>query len=310
MADTDRSGHYSDLPEDDGSTERVEGGMVGMTQGTAPDVESSATLRRQAFRQLYGPAWPHPGLSPLNRLIAGLIAFSVALIVIESEPTIYSVVPAAFDVADAIIAAVFLAEYGARLWVAPEIPRYRGATGRLRYALSAAAVIDLVAFLPYFLFAGSSNSFLIRILRLLRLLALAKFGRFSMALRHIHDALSERRFELLATLVFAGSILLISATLMYLIEGQNQPEKLGSIPRAMWWSISTLTTVGYGDVYPETPLGKVLAGITALAAIGVFALPTGVLAAAFADAFCRHAAALRQRGAGVEGKRAGEDGLK
>ena len=113
--------------------------------------------------------------------------------------------------------------------------------------------------------------------------------------------------ELLATLVFAGSILLLSATLMYLIEGQNQPEKLGSIPRAMWWSISTLTTVGYGDVYPETPLGKVLAGVTALAAIGVFALPTGVLAAAFADAFRRHAAALRQRAVGAEGKQGGGD---
>lgn len=84
---------------------------------------------------------------------------------------------------------------------------------------------------------------------------------------------------------------------MYLIEGDQQPEKLGSIPRALWWSIATLTTVGYGDVYPVTPLGKVLAGITSLAAIGVFALPAGVLAAALGDAFRRHAEDLKRHSA-------------
>src|SRR5882724_582131 len=282
-----------------------------MTHANAEDAEPPpSTLRTRAFRQLHAPAWPHPGLSPANRMIAALIAVSVILVVVESEPTIFSVLPSAFDAADAIVAVVFLLEYAARLWVAPENPKYRGRLGRLRYALSATALIDLVAFLPYFLFAGSSDSFLIRILRLLRLLALAKFGRFSTALRHIQDAVSERRFELLATLVFAVSALLISATLMYLIEGQDQPEQLGSIPRAMWWSISTLTTVGYGDVYPKTPLGKLLAGGKGLAADGVVGLADGVTAPDFAGSLRRHAADLRQRGIGSDRKEPGGDEIK
>jgi len=253
------------------------------------------TVRQNVFRHLHGPAWQQPGLSPVNSAIAILICLSVAIVVLESEPTLYGPFATEFDAIDLAIATLFLVEYLARLWIAPENPKYRGRLGRLRYALSVPALVDLAAFLPYFVFAGLSDVFLIRILRLLRLLALAKLGRFSMALRHIQQALTERRFELLAALTFAGSVLLISATLMYLIEGAQQPEKLGSIPRALWWSIATLTTVGYGDVYPVTPLGKVLAGITSLAAIGVFALPAGVLAAALADAFRRHAEDLKRQ---------------
>lgn len=78
--------------------------------------------------------------------------------------------------------------------------------------------------------------------------------------------------------------MIVSATLLYLVEGPGQPEKFGSIPRALWWSIVTLTTIGYGDVYPETALGRVLAGFTALLGIGLIAVPTGILAAAFSDA--------------------------
>lgn len=86
------------------------------------------------------------------------------------------------------------------------------------------------------------------------------------------------------SLGLATLLLLVSSTMLYLIEGAHQPETFGSIPRTMWWSIATLTTVGYGDVYPVTPLGKIFAGMTAVTGIGLIAMPTGILAAAFSDA--------------------------
>lgn len=141
--------------------------------------------------------------------------------------------------------------------------------------------------------AGANNTFVIRALRLLRLLAFAKIGRYSAALQHIQHAIQVRQYELLVAFTISMVVLLLAATAMYLVEGSSQPDAFGSIPRSLWWSVSTLTTVGYGDVYPLTPLGKLLAGITSLAAIGLFALPTGILAAAFAEALREHGGANR-----------------
>ena len=106
-------------------------------------------------------------------------------------------------------------------------------------------------------------------------------------MRHLSQAVSERREELLLSLLLAAFVLVFSAAGMYLLEGENDPHNFGSIPRAMWWSVCTLTTVGYGDIYPHTVLGKMLGGITSIAGIGLIAMPTGILAAAFSDAFQR-----------------------
>ena len=120
-------------------------------------------------------------------------------------------------------------------------------------------------------------------LRVVRLIALAKFGRYSIALRQLMRAFARRRYELLMSLLIAGLVFLVAATGMYAIEGSVQPEAFGSIPRALWWALTTLTTVGYGDVYPVTPLGRVFAGLMAVAGIGLIAMPTGILAAAFTE---------------------------
>ena len=120
-------------------------------------------------------------------------------------------------------------------------------------------------------------------MRIVRLIALAKFGRYSIALSQLIRAFVRRRYELLMSLVIAGLVFLIAATGMYAIEGSVQPEAFGSIPRALWWALTTLTTVGYGDVYPVTPLGRVFAGLMAVAGIGLIAMPAGILAAAFTE---------------------------
>lgn len=244
-------------------------------------------LRRKLFVHLDTTAWVGEGLSPLNKAISLLILVSSVVVIAEIESTIYSPFSQAFVAVDLAVAFLFLIEYLARLWVMGEDLRYRGFFGRLRYAVTPTVVIDLMAILPFLLGIGGSDAFLLRGLRLLRIFSLAKLGRFSEALRQLAGAIAKRRHELTISLGFAAVILLASATVMYLVEGATQPEAFGSIPRALWWAIVTLSTVGYGDIYPITPLGKVFAGITALAAIGLIAMPTGILAAAFSDAFQR-----------------------
>ena len=117
--------------------------------------------------------------------------------------------------------------------------------------LTIPALIDLVALLSLFLTLVGTQGAILRLFRLVRIVALAKLGRYSTALNAIGAAIHSRRYELMMSLAIAGMLLLVSSTLLYMIEGEGQPDDFGSIPRAMWWSIATLTTVGYGDAYPD-----------------------------------------------------------
>lgn len=244
-------------------------------------------LRHTLYVHLHTAAWVGKELSPVNKAITALIVLSIFMVIIETEPIIYAEYSSVFYMADYIIVSVFLVEYVVRLWAMGESPEYGGLMGRLKYAITPTAIIDLVAILPFLVGIGGTDAFLLRALRLLRIFSLAKLGRFSAVLRQLGAAIAARNYELFISLGFAILVLLASATVMYLLEGSEQTEAFGSIPRALWWSIVTLTTVGYGDVYPHTAAGKLCAGITALAAIGIIAMPTGVLAAAFSDAFQR-----------------------
>jgi voltage-gated potassium channel len=240
--------------------------------------------RQRIYAQLEPTAWQAAGLSPLNKLIGASICVAAIIAVLESESTIYSGRETVFFIAEIVFTAVFVTEYVVRLWVVGENPAYAGITGRLRYAVTPSALIDLLAVLPMFVVFLGSETFVLRIFRLIRILRLARLGRFSTAAKAISTAVSARRYELLMSLAIAGVLLLISSTLLYVVEGEGQPENFGSIPRSMWWSIATLTTVGYGDAYPLTLLGRIFAGITAITGIGLIAMPTGILAAAFSDA--------------------------
>jgi voltage-gated potassium channel len=234
-------------------------------------------------------AWPHVGLSPLNQLVVVLIFASVGVAIVESEATVHSGRERVFFWVEIGFASLFFAEYVLRLWVSAESPAYGGGLllGRLRYAISPAALLDLLAVLPVLFTLYGSEVFLLRLLRLVRILRLAKLGPFSVAIVAIVEAIKSRRYELTMSLLIAGLLLLISSTLLYLVEGGVQPDIFGSIPRAMWWSVTTLTTVGYGDAVPITAAGRILAGLTAIIGIGLIAMPTGILAAAFSDALAK-----------------------
>lgn len=242
------------------------------------------SLRRWAFERL-DPSRDVKGLSLANKVLTGAILISVAFAVLETEPTISARFPLMFEVAEATFTTLFLAEYLVRIWIAPEDPRYhRPILGRLRWMLTPTAIIDVVALAPALVLFGAGPVYVLRLFRLARILRIAKLGRMSAAITVMGDAITARRFELLVSLSVAVMALVLSSTAMYLVEGQLQPEAFGSIPRAMWWSVVTLTTIGYGDVVPITALGRIVAGITAMCGIGLIAAPTGVLAAAMSDA--------------------------
>ncbi|MBX3727741.1 MAG: ion transporter [Candidatus Sumerlaeia bacterium] len=196
---------------------------------------------------------------------------------------------AAFEVFSVL---VFTLEYLARLWSCTVDPRFAGPVrGRLRAALQPLTLVDLLAILPFYLpFLGIDLRSL-RVLRLMRLFRLAKVGRYYSALGLLRDAVTARREELILSTVLMGLLLVVSSSLLYYCEHTAQPEVFSSIPATMWWAVATLTTVGYGDIYPVTVLGRLCAGVVAILGIGMFALPTSILGAGFLDAISRKNAA-------------------
>ncbi len=233
------------------------------------------------------------GLSAVNRAVVVLILASVLTAILETEPVLRAAGGRAFVVAEGVFLAAFVVEYLARAWTATVNPRWPSLGAYLR---SPVALFDLAVILGVLLPFFGMEASLLRLFRAFRLLRLARLGRFSQAMRLIGAAVSGRGPEIGVSIGFAAGLLLCASTGLYLAEGGVQPEAFGSIPRAMWWAVATLTTVGYGDVVPVTGLGRVLAALTAFTGIAVIAVPTGLIAAAFADAM--RAARSHRRGGG------------
>ena len=246
------------------------------------------SLRLKAYRQLEPSAWRGKGLSPVNLFLVFLIILAVIEAVIDTEPMISRGREQLLSDIELGLGLIFLVEYAARVWVAVENPACQGSRfPRLRYMMSPIAIIDLLAVLPALFAFGGGPSLLLRFFRVLRMLRLAKLGRTSKAFQHIRDALFDRRHEFALILGMLMITILISASMLYLAEADAQPDKFGSIPRSLWWAIVTLTTVGYGDVYPVTALGRFFAGIIAITGVTLIALPTGLFAASFTEAMER-----------------------
>jgi voltage-gated potassium channel len=152
---------------------------------------------------------------------------------------------------------------------------------RLKYALSAAGIVDLVAVLPFWFAMILPGD--LRVVLVFRMVRFFKFARYSPAMRSLLDVLYNERRALFGCLVISLGSALVAASLMHLVEGNVQPTKLGTIPDAFWWAIVTVGTIGYGDVVPVTPLGKLIATGTIFAGLVLMALPVGIIATAFAE---------------------------
>jgi voltage-gated potassium channel len=179
---------------------------------------------------------------------------------------------------------VFSIEYVGRVWSAPTDPRYgEGLRGRLRFMITPMALVDLLAVLPFYLPMLGVDLRFVRSLRLMRFFRFVKLGRYLAALQLFLDVARAKREELVLAGGLLGLLLLLSASLIYFVENAVQPEAFSSIPAAMWWAVVTVTTVGYGDVYPVTGVGRLIGGMVAVLGIGFFALPTAILGSGFAE---------------------------
>jgi voltage-gated potassium channel len=191
--------------------------------------------------------------------------------------------PRLFHLLELGFLAVFTVEYLLRLWTAGERPEYAGLRGRIRFIFTFFALVDLIAILPGLVSLGAADISGLRALRILRILRYARFGPVSLAAELVIDMTLNRKFELAVSLFILLSVVLASATGMYVLEGDTQPGAFGSIPRALWWSVITMTTVGYGDTFPITVGGKLMAAVTAIAGVAAVAIPTGIFAASFSE---------------------------
>jgi voltage-gated potassium channel len=253
-----------------------------------------------------------PASVVFNWFILSLILLNVIAVTLETLESVRAVYEAQLYAFELFSVIAFTLEYVARLWCAPAGPRVtlkrleegravgdaeeiaalqidheeelELAGSRLRWAITPMALVDLVAVLPSLLPAvlGIDMRFL-RALRLLRFFRLLKVARYSRTLNRFRLVLREKKEELLVSFFVLFLCLILASSTMYYVEREAQPEAFGSIPHSMWWAVATLTTVGYGDVYPISAMGRVLSAVIAIAGIGLFGLPAGILASGFME---------------------------
>ena len=216
------------------------------------------------------------------KFIYGLIFLNVVVIFLESYDEIYLQYGLYLRIFEAISVVVFTVEYLLRLWSADYNGEGSSFKIRFKFATSTFGLIDLISILPFYLpFFLVLDLRIVRVLRLFRLLLIFKLGRHSKSFKMLNSVFLESKSELLLTGFIGFLLLILSSTLMYYVENEVQPENFASIGHALWWAVVTLTSVGYGDVYPVTGIGKILGGAIALIGIGFVALPTGIISSSF-----------------------------
>lgn len=236
-------------------------------------LQHTSTLRSKVYWWLERPDRKALGPKVLEIAIIILIIANVVAVILESVSSILSAYRGVFVWIEAISITLFIAEYAARLWVAPENPEQ---PSRLKWARSPMAIIDLLAILPTLLIFIFPMD--LRILRVFRLLRILKLTRYSAAFSMLGAVFEEEAGAFLACLFILMVMLIFAASGIWLAEHNRQPDAFGSILHSMWWAVATLTTVGYGDVSPITPLGKLFGALITVVGIGMAALPAGIIA--------------------------------
>ncbi|MFP4555615.1 MAG: ion transporter [Bacteroidales bacterium] len=214
-----------------------------------------------------------------------LIVLNVIAIIFETIPEIYKPFQGFLRTFEIISVIIFSIEYILRIYVSdltyPSSSRIKSA---FKFIFSAYGLIDLLAIIPFYLpFLTKVDLRFLRMLRLMRFMRILKINRYNNSLNLIWTVFKEKKAELAITGFITLLILIIASFLMYYIEGQAQPDKFPNIVASFWWAIATLTTVGYGDVYPITGFGKFVSGLIAVLGIGLVALPTGLVSAGFME---------------------------
>ncbi|MFW2177041.1 MULTISPECIES: ion transporter [unclassified Moraxella] len=218
----------------------------------------------------------------VDRFLIALIMANVASVVLSSMHDWYHAHRPFFDGFEHFSIAVFTIEYFLRLWSSAEHkPQYSATHNRLTWIRHPHGIIDFIAIAPAYV-----NFFVpidLRYLIVLRLLRLFKLTRYFVALRLLLKVVAKQKESFKAVLLILMILVVLAASGIHLVEHQAQPDKFDSIPKAMWWAVVTLTTVGYGDVVPITPLGKTLGAMMTILGVGLAALPAGILASGLAN---------------------------
>ena len=249
-----------------------------------PAQTGPGSLRHSIYEILEPGAVGQRSALIVNRFLMLLIVVNLAAVTLESVPSIENSYRIFFWAIEAVSLAVFTIEYILRVWIAPEhapylhLPAWRA---RLNFMKSAEGIVDLLAVLPFWLAIFFQAD--LRFLTVFRFIRFLKLARHSAAMRSLLNAIYSERRALFGGIVILIGTMMIAASIMHLVEKDAQPDKFGTIPDAMWWAIVTLGTVGYGDVVPVTPAGKLVAGVTILFGLMMVALPVGIIATAFAN---------------------------
>ena len=221
----------------------------------------------------------------VRAFLVALILLNVTAVIVETMEDVSASYRHFFRGFEYFSVAIFSVEYVVRLWVCRQCQTNGGGViGRIKHALHPLMIVDLLAILPFYLpLLLPADLIFLRAIRLMRLLRVLKLGRYSDAVQVFYRVAMLKKEQLAVAGFGLGILLIIASSLMYYFERAAQPAIFGSIPHAMWWAVVTLTTVGYGDAYPVTAMGRLLASVIALLGIGMFALPAGILSAGFVE---------------------------
>ena len=214
----------------------------------------------------------------IDKFIYVLILLSTLAIIFESDQELSKTYHRLFQNFEVISVAIFSLEYIYRT-----VLNFRR-NKNLKYNYSFYGLIDLIAVLPFFLpLAFAFDSRALRILRLIRALRVLKVSQHSKAVKHLLQVFKQIKGELTLTFFLSLILIVFSGIVVYYAENPSQPDVFNNIGNSIWWALATLTTVGYGDIYPITVLGKLIASFVAIVGIGLIAIPTGLISATYVD---------------------------
>ena len=231
----------------------------------------------------------------VNLIMLVLVVLNVAAVVLETVDGIYLAYGALFSYFAGLSIIIFSVEYFLRIWSCDVVQKYSlSFLGRLRFALTPLALIDLLVILPvYVSLAFPSDYQLLRTLRLLWTFRLLKLRRYSTSLQTIENVVRAQQRELFISFTAILFFMVLSSTVIYFLEHDAQPQRFPDIPATMWWAVLTMTTVG-DNFYPITPLGKLVGGLIIILGVATFALPTSILTSGFVEELHRRREQERQ----------------
>lgn len=247
--------------------------------------KGSNMIRKRIF-EIIEPAQSNDQNSKIfDHSILVLIILNIISIILESFSSFSLKYSLQLDVFEIVSITVFTIEYILRIMTADFLYKDKNKLrASFRYMRSTMAIIDLFAILPFFIpMIIPLDLRFLRVLRLTRILRVFKINRYTKSLSLIVKVLKRKKEELFVTFFVTFLLLLLAASVMFIIETDDQPERFPNILASLWWAVATLTTVGYGDIYPVSVIGKLLSGVIALLGIGLVALPTGIISSGFTE---------------------------